>query len=92
MGEPVEAVAEFVDDVLNVPKMEAAADKVLELCRELRLTREEVAGVASAVWLNHAIATGVREATAATTVREFYAWRRRVGLPEAVLVPERPQR
>jgi hypothetical protein len=71
---------------LDVEKMERAADLIVAACTELGLSRREVASVTSAIFCNHAVATGVTEERAVASVVAMYRWRSQP--PESVLVDD----
>ncbi len=65
-------------------RLELAAERIVALCDELGLDWREVTTVCSAIFLNHAAASGVTEERCLATVRAMYLLRRR-GVPQRVL-------
>ena len=73
------------DPALNVERMEAAADKLVDLGTELGLNRKEMGSACLAIAANHMIVTGVTEERAVEAMVGMYRWRRK-GINEKLLV------
>jgi hypothetical protein len=60
----------------DLERTEELADVIVRACQAFGATREEVAAATSAVFANHAFATGVTEWRAVLSVRAMYSMRR----------------
>ncbi|MCZ6868061.1 MAG: hypothetical protein O7G84_00995 [Gammaproteobacteria bacterium] len=74
-----------------MPKLEAAADKVIALCNELGLTVDEVATMTHTIAVNHFVASGVTEQRAARATQLAHRWRVSQGQNDRVLVKRPPR-
>jgi hypothetical protein len=71
-------------------RLERAADRIVALCDELGLDWREVVTVCSAIFLNHAVASGIPLHRCLMTVQAMYRLRSG-GVPQRVLAKEPPR-
>jgi hypothetical protein len=70
----------------DLERCEALADAIVRVCNDFKATPAEVVTATSAIFANHAFASGVDESRALFAVRGMYVLRREYGVPPDVLI------